>query len=72
MICPHFDLFYLGPKAKIIAVVSEFYAYHIHLICLFVCIEAQCPSQQFFSHIGTEPMDPGFNQYGRELMCLAQ
>ena len=34
--------------------------------------EALRPSQQFFSHVGTEPTLPGFNQYCRELMCLAQ
>ena len=30
------------------------------------------PSRQFFSHVETEPTLPGFNQYCRELMCLAQ
>ena len=35
---------------------------------LFVCI----PSQQFSSHVGTEPTLPCFYQYCRELMCLAQ
>ena len=39
---------------------------------MFVCVEALSPSQQFFSHVGTEPTLPGFNQYFRELMCLAQ
>ena len=39
---------------------------------LFVCDEAYCPSQQFFSHVGTEPKLLRFNQYCRELMCLAQ
>ena len=33
--------------------------------CLFVCSEAKRPSQQFFSHVGTEPTLPGFNQYCR-------
>ena len=37
-----------------------------------VCIEASHPSQQFFSNVGTEPTLPGFNQYCRELMHLAQ
>ena len=36
------------------------------------CTEASPPSQHFFSHVGTESMLPGFNQYCRELMCLAQ
>ena len=40
--------------------------------CLFVCIEALGPSQRNFSHVGTEPMLPGYNQFYRELMCLAQ
>ena len=31
--------------------------------CLFVCAEAKRPSQQFFSHVGTEQTLPGFNQY---------
>ena len=26
---------------------------------LFVCVEALRPSQQFFSHVGTEPPLPG-------------
>ena len=27
---------------------------------------------QFFSHVRMDPTPPGFNQYCRELMCLAQ
>ena len=27
---------------------------------------------QFFSHVGTEPTLPGYNQNYRELMCLAK
>ena len=27
---------------------------------------------QFFSHVKMDPTLPGFNQYCRELMCLAQ
>ena len=42
------------------------------MICLFVCIEAERPSQQFFSHVRMEPTLSRFNQYCRELMCLAQ
>ena len=38
---------------------------------LFV-LRLKHPSQQFFSHVVMEPMLPGFNQYCRELMCLAQ
>ena len=30
------------------------------------------PVNNFFSHVGTEPTLPGFNQYCRKLMCLAQ
>ena len=29
-------------------------------------------SQHFFSHVGTEPTLTGYNQYCRDLMCLAQ
>ena len=39
--------------------------------CLFV-LKLYVPSQQFFSHVGTEPTLPGFNQHCRELMCVAQ
>ena len=38
----------------------------------FVLFVLTLNSQQFFSHVGTEPTLPGFNQYCRELMCLAQ
>ena len=47
--------------------VKQFNTFHF-----FLCIEAECPSQQFFSHVRTEPTLPGFNQYCRESMCLAQ
>ena len=33
------------------------------LFCLFVWVEALRPSQQFFSHVGTEPPLPGYYQY---------
>ena len=42
------------------------------MVGLFVCVEAKRPSQQFFSHVGTEPTLLEFNQYCRELLCLAQ
>ena len=32
-------------------------------VCLFVCVDAYCPSQEFFSHIGTVPPLPGYYQY---------
>ena len=38
---------------------------------LFV-LRLNVPVNNFFSHVGTEPTLPGFNQYFRELMCLAQ
>ena len=38
----------------------------------FVCVEAKRPSQQLFSHVGTEPPLPGNNQYFGEVKCLAQ
>ena len=31
----------------------------VWLQVLFVCVEALRPSQQFFSHVGTEPTLPG-------------
>ena len=32
-------------------------------VCLFVWVKALCPSQQFFSHVGTKPPLPGYYQY---------
>ena len=31
--------------------------------CLFVCVDALHPSQQFFSHVRTISCLPGLNQY---------
>ena len=39
---------------------------------VFVCAEAYRPSQQCFSHVGTEPPLPGYYQYFRGVKCLAQ
>ena len=48
------------------------YNRHGHIIvCLFV-LRLNVKVNNFFSHVGTEPMLAGFNQYCRELMCLAQ
>ena len=41
-------------------------------VMLFVCVEALPPSQQFFSHVGTEPPLPGYYQYFGGVKCLAQ
>ena len=41
-------------------------------LCEFVCVEAIRLSQQIFSYVRMEPTLPGFNQFCRELMCLAQ
>ena len=41
-------------------------------IAFFVLKLMYSPSQQCFSHVGTEPGLSGFNQYCKELMCLAQ
>ena len=38
----------------------------------FVCVEALRPSQQFFSHVGTEPSLPGYYQYILGVKCLAK
>ena len=40
--------------------------------CLFVCVEALSPGQQFFSHVGMEPSLPGYYQYFQEKKCPAQ
>ena len=42
------------------------------VICLFICVEAKRPSQEYFSHVGTEPLLPGYNQYFGVVKCLAQ
>ena len=42
------------------------------ILFVCVCVGAYRPSQQFCIHVGTEPTLPEFNQYCRELMCLAQ
>ena len=42
------------------------------MLCMFVCVEVQRPSQQFFSHVGSEPPLPGNYQYFRSVKCLAQ
>ena len=44
----------------------------VRLILCFVCVEAKSPSQQFFSHVGTELLLPGYYQYFRGVKCLAQ
>ena len=48
---------------------------HIYLtmqLCFFLCVEVQRPSQQLFSHVGTEPTLPGYYQYFWGVKCLAQ
>ena len=40
-------------------------------LALFV-LRLKVPLNNFFSHVRTEPTLPGFNQYYRELVCLAQ
>ena len=40
-------------------------------VCLFVCLfKALRPSQQFFSHVGTEPPLPGYYQYFLGGKCI--
>ena len=47
-------------------------AHHMSFVCLFG-FEALRPSQQFFSHVGTEPPLPGYYQYlFRRQVYLAQ
>ena len=43
-----------------------------NFVCLFVCVEVERPSQQFFSHVGTEPPLSGYYQYFQGVKCLAQ
>ena len=38
----------------------------------YAICKLQCPSQQFFSLVGTEPPLPGYYQYFRGVKCLAQ
>ena len=40
------------------------------IVCLFVCVDAEHPSQQCFSHVGTEPPLPGYNQYFSGSECV--
>ena len=46
----------------------------IHLItpkvCLFVLDEALRPSQQIFSHVGTDPLNPWYYQYFLVGKCI--
>ena len=44
--------------AHCITVAMRWHAFCSELV--FVCFEAQRPSQQFFSHVGTEPPLPGY------------
>ena len=46
--------------------------YNKVFVCLFVCVEAQRPSQQFFSHVGTEPPFPVYYLCFQGVKCLAQ
>ena len=55
-----------------ITCLDEFTALILDLFLLFVFVlSLNVPVNTFFSHVGTEPTLPGFNQYSREL-CLAQ
>ena len=44
------------------------FIYCFKVMIFIYCFKALCPSQQFFSHVGTEPTLPGFSQYCRELI----
>ena len=46
--------------------------FHVVLVLIVRFIEVQDPSQQFFSHVRTEPPILGINQYSGEFMCLAR
>ena len=47
----------------IIHMYTLLYASPVPFFCLFVCFEALRTSQQFFSHVGTEPIIPGCYMY---------
>ena len=36
----------------------------------FVCVDVLRPSQPFFSHVGTEPLLPEYNQYSSGSKCV--
>ena len=40
------------------------------MVDVFVWVEALRPSQQFFSHVGTEPPLPGYYQYFLGGKCI--
>ena len=44
----------------------------IFFACLIDCVESLRPSQEIFSHVGTEPLLPGYYQYFLCVKCLAQ
>ena len=45
---------------------------YIVFLCVIFLLKLNVPVNNFSSHVGTEPTLSGFNQYCRELMCLAQ
>ena len=42
----------------------------VAILVMFVWVESLCPSQQFFSHVGTEPSLPGYYQYFLGGKCI--
>ena len=42
----------------------------LKMVDVFVWVEALRPSQQFFSHVGTEPPLPGYYQYFLGGKCI--
>ena len=59
-----------GWSLKIYKKVCKFVCSIFALFCLFVWVEALHPSQQFFSHVGTEPPLPGYYQYFLGGKCI--
>ena len=45
---------------------------YMYLIWVFLCVKVETlrPSQQFFSHVGTEPPLPGYYQYFLGGKCI--
>ena len=62
------DRFFCGDVAQIIKL--------MHVVLFFFLggggggVEALRPSQQFFSHVGTEPQLPGYYQYNLGGKCI--
>ena len=59
---------FIQEKARFV----EIFFQHVVLkmVAVFVWVEVLRPSQQFFSHVGTEPPLPGYYQYFLGGKCI--